>query len=70
MTNLAFGSYFGFSPPTYLAHVEEMGGLWIVTHFQKNSAFYIFSRLNIIAPGLFNTLFVKVLADSILIGMP
>ena len=24
MTNLAFGGHFGFSPPTHLAHVEEM----------------------------------------------
>ena len=31
MTNLAFGGHFGFSPLTYLAHVEEMEVLWIMT---------------------------------------
>ena len=31
MTNLAFGGHFGFPPLTYLAHVEEMEVLWIMT---------------------------------------
>ena len=30
MSNLAFGGHFGFSPPTHLAHVEEMEVLWIM----------------------------------------
>ena len=31
MTNLVFGGHFGFSPLTYLAHVEGMEVLWIMT---------------------------------------
>ena len=31
MTNLAFGGHFGFPPPTYLVHVEEMEVWWIVS---------------------------------------
>ena len=58
MTNLAFGGYFGFSPPTYLSHVEEMGVLCIIPQegsldiSRKNSAFSIFSMLSFIARGL------------------
>ena len=49
-----------FFTATFLAHVEEMEVLWIMTqggvsgHLQKNSAFFsFFSRLNFIAPGLY-----------------
>ena len=31
MTNLVFGGHFRFCPLTYLAHVEEMEVLWIMT---------------------------------------
>ena len=58
MTNLAFGGHFGFSLPTYLAHVEEMEVLWIMTQdgsldiSRKIQLSLFFSRLNFIAPGL------------------
>ena len=58
MTNLAFGGHFGFSLPTYLAHVEEMEVLWIMTQdwsldiSRKFIFLYFFSRLNFIVPGL------------------
>ena len=58
MTNLVFGGHFGFSPLTYLAHVEEMEVLWIMTQdvsldiSRKIQISTLFSRLNFIAPGL------------------
>ena len=52
MTNLAFGGHFGVSPPTYLAHVEEMEVLWIMSQevlldiSRKIHLSTFFSRLN------------------------
>ena len=59
MSNLAFGGHFGFSPPTHLAHVEEMEVLWIMAQerlldiSRKIQLSLFFSRLNCIAPGLY-----------------
>ena len=58
MTNLAFGGNFGFPPLTYLAHVEEMEVLWIMTQdgsldiSRKNQLSLFFSRLTFIVAGL------------------
>ena len=65
MTNLVFGGHFGFSPLTYLAHVEEMEVLWIMTQEGslnisrkiQLSLFFLGSPISYrIAPGLIDVI--------------